>query len=146
MVPSKRTRIILVDDDAGHTELVRRTLRRSGVSSPILPLQSGAAALDYAFRRGTYADRPVEGELLILLDINMPGGMDGVEVLRQLKADPSTRAIRVVMLTTTDDPREMKRCRDLGCDMYVTKPVDPKALIDAVRALGLSIDGVDPAR
>jgi CheY-like chemotaxis protein len=128
-------RILLVDDDAGHTALLRRNLLRSGVRSPTDTLESGAAALDYVFRRGPYAHRP-EHRLLILLDINMPGGIDGIEVLRQLRAEPTTRDIPVVMLTTTDDPREIERCRELGCSRYVTKPIDPAVLVSILEDFG----------
>jgi CheY-like chemotaxis protein len=149
MTDSKHITILLVDDDAGHTELVRRNLRRSGVRNPIQIIESGAAALDYVFCRGRHAGRAGDGELLLLLDINMPG-LDGVEVLRQIKADPSTRRIPVIMLTTTDDPREINRCYDLGCNVYVTKPVEPSAFVEAVKRLGLMIDvaslPIDPGR
>jgi CheY-like chemotaxis protein len=128
-------RILLVDDDAGHTALLRRNLQRSGVQRPTDTLESGAAALDYVFRRGAHADRP-DHRLLILLDINMPGGIDGVEVLRQLRANPTTRDIPVVMLTTTDDPREIDRCLALGCSRYVTKPIDPAELVSIMEAFG----------
>ena len=77
----------------------------------------------------------------MLLDINMPG-LDGVEVLRQIKAHPQTRMIPVLMLTTTDDPREIQRCYELGCNTYITKPVDPAAFIEAIVRLGLFISVV----
>ncbi len=128
--------ILVVDDDEGHTELVRRNLQRSGISNPIVALTSGTQALDYIFSRGPYADRTGNGELLVLLDINMPG-IDGVEVLRQIKSDAKAKKIPVLMLTTTDDPREINRCYDLGCNVYITKPVDPAAFIEAIRRLGL---------
>lgn len=130
--------ILVVDDDEGHTELVRRNLQRSGINNPIVSLMSGAEALDYVFRRGSYIDRIGSGELLVLLDINMPG-IDGVEVLRQIKSEDSTKKIPVLMLTTTDDPREINRCYELGCNVYITKPVEPSAFIEAIRRLGLFI-------
>lgn len=133
--------ILVVDDDAGHTELVRRNLQRSGVNNPIVALSDGAAALDFIFCRGPYADRTGNGELLVLLDINMPG-IDGVEVLRQIKADPHAKRIPVLMLTTTDDPREINRCYELGCSIYITKPIDPSRFIDAIQKLGLFISVV----
>ena len=134
--------ILAVDDDEGHTELVRRNLRRAGVSNEIIPLSNGRDALDYVFRRGDYVARKGGGALLVLLDIHMPGGVDGMEVLRQIKANPDTRMIPVIMLTTTDDPREIDRCYALGCNVYITKPVDPSAFIDAVKKLGLFISVV----
>jgi CheY-like chemotaxis protein len=74
----------------------------------------------------------------MLLDVNM-AGLDGVEVLRQIKADPRKKKIPVIMLTTTDDPREINRCYELGCSVYVTKPVDPGAFIEAIKRLGMFI-------
>ena len=128
--------ILVVDDDAGHTALVRRNLKRSGIENHIETLHNGSLALDYVFRRGSFSARPSDRQLLVLLDINMPG-IDGVEVLRQIKANAETRKIPVIILTTTDDPREINRCYQLGCNVYVTKPVDSQAFIDAVQRLGL---------
>jgi CheY-like chemotaxis protein len=133
--------ILVVDDDDGHAELVRRNLRRAGVNNPIVQLDSGRAALDYVFREGAFVGRP-PGHLMILLDINMPG-LDGIDVLTRIKEDPQKRAIPVVMLTTTDDPREVERCYALGCNVYMTKPVEPVAFIDAVNRLGLFISVVN---
>jgi CheY-like chemotaxis protein len=127
--------ILIVDDDEGHFELVRRNLRRIAVSNPILALQDGTRALDYAFRRGEFAGRAAE-DPLILLDINMPGTVNGVEVLRQIKASPITQKIPVIMLSTTDDPREVARCYELGCSVYITKPVDSTQFIEAIKRLG----------
>lgn len=128
--------IVVVDDDDGHVELVRRNLRRAGIPNPIEALHNGEVALDYVFRRGVYQDRP-EAHVLFLLDINMSGGVDGIEVLRQIKSDPATRRIPVVMLTTADDPRDVDRCYDLGCNVYITKPVDPATFSRAIERLGL---------
>lgn len=128
--------ILIVDDDEGHVELARRNLRRIGVGNPISTLQDGARALDYIFRRGEFAVRPGE-QILILLDINMPGSVNGVEVLRQIKANPQTQKTPVVMLSTTDDPREVALCYELGCSVYITKPVDSMQFIEAVKRLGL---------
>ena len=128
--------ILIVDDDEGHIELVRRNLRRIAVSNPIVTAQDGMRALDYVFRRGEFAGRSEE-ESLILLDINMPGCVNGIEVLRQIKADPATRKTPVIMLSTTDDPREVARCYDLGCSVYITKPVDSVQFIEAIKRLGL---------
>jgi CheY-like chemotaxis protein len=127
--------ILVVDDDEGHRELVRRNLKRSGVVNPVVCLPNGDEALDYIFFRGAYAGRP-EAELLMLLDVNMPG-TNGVEVLRQIKEDPRGHKIPIIMLTTTDDPREVKVCYDLGCSVYVTKPVDPSEFIEAVKRIGM---------
>jgi CheY-like chemotaxis protein len=130
--------VLIVDDDTGHTELVRRNLRRSGITNRLVPLTNGSDALDYVFRRGEFSPRQPT-HLILLLDINMPGEVDGIEVLRQIKAHPTHRTIPVVMLTTTDDPREIERCYGLGCNVYMTKPIEPVAFIEAVNRLGLFI-------
>ncbi len=128
--------ILIVDDDEGHVELVRRNLRRIAVGNPILALQDGTRALEYIFRRGEFAQR-TGADPLILLDINMPGSVNGVEVLRQIKADAVTRKTPVIMLSTTDDPREVALCYELGCSVYITKPVDSILFIEAIKRLGL---------
>jgi CheY-like chemotaxis protein len=140
--------IVLVEDDEGHAELVRRHLRRAGIENPLELVDRGSEALDYVYRRGRYAERDEDLRLVVLLDINMPGELDGLDVLRQLKADPNTRRIPVVMLSTADDPREIARCYDLGCNAFVTKPVDPVRFSDAIRRIGLllSVASLPPAR
>ena len=83
--------------------------------------------------------------MVVLLDINMPR-IDGIEALRQLKANPQTQKIPVIMLTTTDDPREVDRCYELGCNVYITKPVEYEGFIEAVRRLGLFLQIVQRPR
>jgi CheY-like chemotaxis protein len=134
--------ILIVDDDDGHGELVRRNLKRSGFANPIYMLTRGQDALDYVFCTGTYRERTGNGHLLILLDLKMPGTVDGMEVLRQIKADPLKKKIPIVMLTTTDDPREVNRCYELGCSVYMRKPIDPTEFVEAIRRLGLFISVV----
>jgi CheY-like chemotaxis protein len=127
--------ILIVDDDEGHVELLRRNLGRIALGNPLEVLHDGSRALDYIFRRGDHAGR-TGADPLILLDINMPGAIGGIEVLRQIKADPKTRKTPVIMLSTTDDPREVAECYDLGCSVYITKPVDPLQFIEAIKRLG----------
>jgi CheY-like chemotaxis protein len=133
--------IALVEDDDGHASLVERNLRRAGVVNPIVRLADGQAGLEFV--RSRAGSGP--GSLLVLLDVNMPR-LDGVEVLRQLRADPRTEHVVVIMLTTTDDPREIARCYELGCNVYVTKPVEPEAFLEAVRRLGLFLQVVSLPR
>jgi CheY-like chemotaxis protein len=123
--------IILAEDDDGHATLIQRNLHRLGVVNNFVRVQDGQEALD-----GTHAAQLPRGNVLLLLDINMPR-VDGVEVLRRLKADPHTSTVPIIMLTTTDDPREIERCYQLGCNVYVTKPVDYSAFIEAINRLGL---------
>jgi CheY-like chemotaxis protein len=150
MANAHHVTILIVDDDEGHAELIRRNLRRIGLSNSIESLTRGSDALDYVFRRGARADRKADGALLMLLDIKMPGSHDGLDVLREIKSNPQTKSIPVIMLTTADDPREVDRCYELGCNVYVTKPVEPGAFFEAIQRVGLMLSvmsvPVEPAR
>ncbi len=128
--------ILLAEDDEGHASLIQRNLRRAGIVNDIRHVKDGQEALDYLRCTGAFANRASNGPLLLVLDINMPR-VDGVEVLRQVKANAKTSRIPVVMLTTTDDPREVERCYGLGCSVYVTKPVDYGSFTQGVNRLGL---------
>lgn len=127
--------IVLVEDDPGHARLIQKNLRRVGVGERVIHLDNGRKALDLLL------DQP-EGSLialrrpLVLLDLNMPE-IGGVVVLERLKADARTRTIPVIVMTTTDDCAEIRRCYELGCNVYVTKPVDYAQLTNAVQQLGL---------
>src|SRR5229473_3318412 len=101
--------ILLAEDDEGHASLIQRNLRRAGIVNEIKHVQDGQEALDYIDCQGRFSGRVPNGPLLLVLDINMPR-VDGVEVLRRVKADARTARLPVVMLTTTDDPREVERC------------------------------------
>jgi CheY-like chemotaxis protein len=133
--------ILLAEDDDGHASLVHRNLERAGLANGVVRLKDGQEALDYLRGEGAYAGRQPGANVLLLLDIKMPR-VDGVEVLRRLKADPRTALVPVIMLTTTDDPREVRRCYELGCNVYVTKPVEYQAFIEAVQRLGLFLQVV----
>jgi CheY-like chemotaxis protein len=133
-VVAETVSIIVVEDDDGHATLVERNLRRAGLDNPIVRLRDGQEALDYFF--APREEGPLQlSDCVLLLDINMPK-VDGVDVLRQLKSDPRTAMVPAIMLTTTDDPREIERCYQLGCNVYVTKPVEYGAFIEAIRRLG----------
>ena len=115
--------ILLAEDDDGHAYLIQQNMQDAGLANRVVHVRDGQEALDYIHCTGAYGGRLQGGPLLLLLDINMPR-VDGVEVLRRLKADPKTGELPVIVLTTTDDPREVKRCYELGCSSYVTKPVE----------------------
>jgi CheY-like chemotaxis protein len=127
--------ILLAEDDEGHAELIRLNMERARVLNGIVHVPDGQEALDFVRREGKFAGRR-HGPLIVLLDINMPR-LDGVETLRQLKADRRTAKIPVIMLTTTDDPREVERCYELGCNIYITKPVEYEPFCKALRELGV---------
>ena len=134
--------IILIEDDDGHARLVEKNLRRAGLKNPFMRLHDGQQALDYFFPAVAAPELNTDfSNPVVLLDVNMPK-IDGIEVLRRLKADASTASLPVIMLTTTDDPREIARCYELGCNIYVTKPVDYEAFIEAVQRLGFFLQVV----
>jgi CheY-like chemotaxis protein len=126
--------ILIVDDDEGHAILIRENLESAGVPNPIEHFRDGQAVLDFfAARRSTPSDR-----YIILLDIRMPK-IDGIEVLRRLRADPDLKTLPVMMLTTTDDVRDVQRCHQLGCNGYIQKPVDYEKFAEAIRRIGLFV-------
>jgi CheY-like chemotaxis protein len=136
-VNSNRELVILVaEDDAGHARLIEKNLTRAGLTNPIVRFDTGQAILDFLFRRGSGAQRGSDVPYLLLLDIRMPQ-VDGIEVLRQLKQDIELRKMPVIILTTTDDPREVDRCHSLGCASYIVKPVDYQKFAEAINGLGL---------
>src|SRR5262249_4033103 len=114
--------ILIAEDDMGHARLIEKNLARAGLHNPIVRFENGQAVLDFFFRRDAAPQRKPGTPYLILLDIRMPQ-VDGLEVLRQLKEDEELRKMPVIMLTTTDDPREVERCHALGCSSYIVKPV-----------------------
>lgn len=130
--------ILVVEDDHGHARLIERNLRRAGLNNRIERFEDGQDVLDFLFKRGTGRQREVDVAYLLLLDIRMPR-VDGIEVLRQVKADPELKKIPVSMLTTTDDPREVEKCHALGCNNYIVKPVDYEKFADAIKRLGMFI-------
>ena len=138
--------IIMIEDDEGHARLIERNIRRSGVNNAILPFTNGTDALRYLFG-GDGSGLAHKGEaLLVLLDLNLPD-MTGIEILRRVKESRHLKATPVVVLTTTDDSVEIKRCYELGCNVYVTKPVNCESFPNAIRQLGLffSVIQVPPA-
>jgi CheY-like chemotaxis protein len=137
--------ILLAEDDDGHAQLVQRNLERAGLLNGFLRVRDGQELLDCLKSRGGSHEQTLAESLVILLDINMPR-IDGIEALRQIKAAQETRRIPVIMLTTTDDPREIDRCYELGCNVYITKPVEYDGFIDAIRRLGLFLQIVQRPR
>ena len=126
--------IVIIEDDEGHAILVRQNLEAAGLNNEFLHFRDGQAALDFFFKPGRTT--AAMHSYLILLDIRMPK-VDGIEVLRRLKADPELHKLPVIMLTTTDDSREVERCHQLGCNIYIQKPVDYDKFTEAIRRLGM---------
>jgi len=128
--------ILIVEDDAGHALLIEKNLRRAGIANHIVKLDTGQKAVDFLLKQGEYSADTNPVPLLILLDLNLPE-LDGYQVLKVIKHDDRTRHVPVVILTTTDNPQEISRCYELGCNVYMTKPVEYDAFADSVRRLGL---------
>jgi len=128
--------ILLVEDDPGHARLIEKNLRRSNITNELITITDGQQAIDYLFGEGRYMSAQYPSPMLVLLDLNLPV-LDGYQVLQRMKGDERTKHIPVVVLTTTDDAREVARCYELGCNVYVTKPVDYEQFSEAIRKLGL---------
>lgn len=145
MKESNAVTILLAEDDLGHASLIQRNLNRSGFVNDIIHVVDGQEALDYLNCRGQYAARRPNGPLLLVLDINMPR-VDGVQVLQTVKSDAQLSKIPVIMLTTTDDPREIERCYQLGCNVYITKPIAYDKFVEALQRVGLFLQVVTVLR
>lgn len=130
--------IIMVEDDEGHARLIERNIRRAGVNNEIIPFANGTDALAYLMGPDGSGEVSASRSLLVLLDLNLPD-MTGVDILAKVKANPHLRRSPVIILTTTDDQREIQRCYDLGANVYITKPVNYESFANAIRQLGLFI-------
>ena len=129
---SNPVKIVMVEDDHGHAKLIEKNIRRANISNEIVHFDHGQPALDYLFSEEVRANGP----MLILLDLNLPD-MQGTDILAEVKKDERLKRAPVVVLTTTDDKVEIQRCYDLGCNVYITKPVDYESFAGAIRQLGL---------
>lgn len=129
--------ILMVDDNPDFVELAKRAFHKAGISNPIVVAENGTEALDYLYCTGTWADRdPKDMPIFVLLDLKLPM-VSGLEVLRHLRADPRTRRLPVIIMTTSVEEQDVISAYDLGCNSYVRKPVDFTRLAESVRQLGL---------
>lgn len=133
--------ILLVEDDPGHARLIEKNLRRGRITNELVIIRDGKEAEEYLFCEGRYTSARRPSQLLVLLDLNLPL-KDGFQILQRLKADDRTKLIPVIVVTSTDDNREVLRCYELGCNVFITKPVDYQKFCDAVRNLGLFLSVV----
>lgn len=132
----KRLIILIAEDDDGHAELINNGLIESGVKNEIIRFSNGEELWGFFSSKDSKIIQ--ENNYLLLLDINMPK-MDGIEVLRRMKSDNDLKEIPIMMLTTTDDPREVEACYKLGCNIYITKPIDFNKFTEMLTRLGLFI-------
>lgn len=129
-------KILLVEDNPNDVELTIEALDEQSLACRVIVLQDGVKAMDYLLYQGPFTNRERENPAVILLDIKMPR-MDGIEVLQAIKNSRELKTIPVVMLTSSREEADLKRCYDLGVNAYVVKPVNYKDFFDAVKNLGL---------
>jgi len=134
MTANQPVTIVMIEDDQGHARLIEKNIRRAGINNEIRHFLDGGSALKFLYEA---PEGPaLNGPALILLDLNLPD-MSGTDILVRLKAEGPLKRTPVVVLTTTDDKVEIQRCYDLGCNVYITKPVNYESFAQAIRQLGL---------
>ncbi len=133
---SEHVLIVMVEDDEGHARLIEKNIRRAGVANPMTEFADGTSACQFLFGPDGSGKVNRGKAMLIMLDLNLPD-MSGVDILRRVKENEHLKRTPVVVLTTTDDEREIKRCYDLGANVYITKPVNYENFANAIRQLGL---------
>ena len=140
-------KIVMIEDDEGHARLIERNIRRSGVNNEIIPFTNGTDAVKYLFGSDGSGVNHKDQALLILLDLNLPD-MTGIDILKRIKENEHLKYEPVVVLTKTDDEQEIRRCYELGCNVYITKPVNYDNFAHAIRQLGLffSVIKVSPVQ
>ena len=134
MNDTRHVTIVMIEDDEGHARLIERNIRRAGIMNHIRHFSDGTTALH--FLRHDENGPALNGPALVLLDLNLPD-MSGTDILADIKSNDKLKRTPVVVLTTTDDKVEIQRCYDLGCNVYITKPVNYESFADAIRQLGL---------
>ena len=137
MTDTEAVDILLVEDNPQDAELTTRALKKNNLANRLITVEDGAQALDFIFCRGKYATRDnAHSPKVVLLDLKLPK-VSGLEVLRALKQDERTRAIPVVVVTSSREDPDIKTAYSLGANSYVVKPVDFDAFAEAVSSLGL---------
>lgn len=136
MCDSKEMTILVAEDDPGHAELIVDELKESGIHNSIRRFCNGQEVWEFLIEKAS--DEATVLNYLLLLDIKMPK-MDGIEVLKRIKSHDILKKVPIIMVSTTDDQPEIAKCYELGCNMYITKPVDCKVFAETLQRLGLFI-------
>ena len=135
--------LLIADDDGGHVQLIMKNLRRSGITNTIIQFKDGQEVLDFLFDHSLRTPPHKDpASYLLLLDIRMPK-VDGVEVLRRLKQDREFKKIPIIMLSTTDDPRDIEQCYYWGCSSYIIKPIKYDHFVEAIQELALFLKVIE---
>jgi CheY-like chemotaxis protein len=129
-------RILMVEDDPNDVELTLTALAEYNLANEVVVTRDGAEALDYLYSRGSFAGRSTDNPAVLLLDLKLPK-VDGLQVLKQIKADEDLRMIPVVVLTSSREERDMVESYRLGVNAYVVKPVDFHEFVNAIKELGV---------
>lgn len=133
----KHKMILLVEDNADDEALTLRALNKNRVANEVVVVRDGAEALDFLFCRGAYADRdPIDLPQVTLLDLKLPK-IDGLEVLRQIRNDPRTKTLPVVILTSSKEEQDLVAAYSNGANSYVRKPVDFNQFAESIKQLGM---------
>ena len=132
----KPVSIVMIEDDEGHARLIEKNIRRAGVTNEIISFRDGTSALQHFMGSDGSGMVSAGRASLVLLDLNLPD-MTGIDILAKLKGNEHTRRAPVIVLTTTDDQREIQRCYDLGANVYITKPLNYESFANAIKQLGL---------
>jgi len=127
--------IIIADDDMGHCLLMTRNFRRAGITNEIMTFTDGQELLDFLLASTMGRSIDPQTPYLLLLDIRMPR-VDGIEVLKRLKSHEDLRKLPIVIISTTDDPRQVEECYRLGCNFYLAKPTEQEQFAEALEKLG----------
>ena len=141
METQKSLLIIIADDDDGHAELIIDSLEQSGITDSIIRFENGDKTWHFIENEALNYIQTKDIKVMVLLDIKMPG-LNGIEVLKRIKSHEKLKTIPVVMLTTTDDPVEIEECYRVGCNLYITKPVDFNLFSEKLNRLGLFIQSI----
>lgn len=137
--------ILIAEDDDGHATLIEKNLKRTGIKNNTIRFHDGEEVCNFLLEQGPGPHRVHGKSYLLLLDIRMPK-INGIEVLENIKKHVDLKSMPIIMLTTTDDPREVDKCHKLGCNSYITKPIDYNAFLEAIKNLGLFLKVVQIPR
>jgi CheY-like chemotaxis protein len=132
---NKDVQILIAEDNEGHFSLIKKNLRRAGIQNKISHFVNGQETLDFLFRESKRKEKDIGQRYVLLLDIRMPK-VDGLEVLKKIKNTPDLKRLPVIMLTTSTASADVDHCYELGCNIYIIKPIEYENFSDALRKVG----------